>query len=116
MAFVVVMFFLSVGGVLAGFIFAAPFIVCGIICFACKKNVGLWCTWAVYFLFDIYMSYATGIYRGSVLLSLQWTPEMNYMRLAFAWFLVISLVVMIAITVLRFRNGHRVDEKKMKKI
>ena len=51
-----VVFFLSVGGGLAGFIFAAPFIVCGIICFACKKNVGLWCTWVVYFLFDIYGS------------------------------------------------------------
>ena len=53
-------------------------------------------------LFDLYMSYATGISRASVLHTLQWTPEMNYMRLAFAWFAVISLAVMIAVTVVRF--------------
>ena len=116
MAFLVTILLMVAGGGLAGLIFATPFIVCGIICFTCDKNVGLWCTWAAYFLFDIFMSFATGINRANVLHSLRWTPEMNYMRLAFAWFLVISLVVMIAITVPRFRNGHRVDEKKMKKI
>lgn len=115
MAFIAVMFFLIAGGGLAGLIFATPFGVCGIICFACNKNVGLWCTWAVYFMFDIFMSFATGINRSNVLHSLRWTPEMNYMRLAFAWFLVISLTVMIAITVLRFRKCHEADEKKIKK-
>lgn len=115
MAFIAVMFFLIAGGGLAGLIFATPFVICGIICFACNKNVGLWCTWAVYFLFDIFMSFATGINRANVLHSLRWTPEMNYMRLAFAWFLVISLAVMIVITVLRFRKCHEADEKKIKK-
>ena len=115
MAFLVTILFLVAGGGLAGLIFAAPFIVCGIICFACEKNVGLWCVWAVYFLFDIFMSFATGINRANVLHSLRWTPEMNYMRLAFAWFLVISLAVMIVITVLRFRKCHEADEKKIKK-
>ena len=115
MAFLITILLMVAGGGFAGLIFAIPFITCGIICFACKKNVGLWCTWAVYFLFDIFMSYATGIYRANVLHSLRWTQEMNYMRLAFAWFLVISLVVMIAITVLHFQNCHFVDEKKMKK-
>ena len=102
MAFVVVMFFLVAGGGLAGLIFALPFLTCGILCFALKKNVGLWCAWDLYVLFDLYMSYATGISRASVLYSFQWTPEMNYMRLAFAWFAVISLAVMIAVTVVRF--------------
>lgn len=102
MAFLVVMFFLVAGGGLAGFIFALPFLTCGILCFVLKKNVGLWCAWDLYVLFDLYMSYATGISRSSVLYSFQWTPEMNYMRLAFAWFAVISLAVMIAVTVVRF--------------
>lgn len=115
MAFLVTILLLVAGGGLAGLIFATPFIVCGIICFACDKNVGLWCVWAVYFLFDIFMSFATGINRANVLHSLRWTPEMNYMRLAFAWFLVISLAVMIVITVLRFRKCHEADEKKIKK-
>ena len=115
MAFLVTILLMVAGGGLAGLIFATPFIVCGIICFTCDKNVGLWCTWAAYFLFDIFMSFATGINRANVLHSLRWTPEMNYMRLAFAWFLVISLAVMIVITVLRFRKCHEANEKKIKK-
>lgn len=115
MAFFITILFMVAGGGFSGLIFATPFIVCGIICFACKRNIGLWCTWAVYFLFDIFMSYATGINRANVLHSLRWTPEMNYMRLAFAWFLVISLAIMIVITVLRFRKCPSDDVKKLKK-
>ncbi len=112
MAFLVVMFFLVAGGGLAGLIFALPFLTCGILCFALKKNVGLWCAWDLYVLFDIYMAYATGISRASVLYSFQWTPEMNYMRLAFAWFAVISLAVMIIITVVRFGKEPFDTEQK----
>ena len=112
MAFLVVMFFLVAGGGLAGLIFALPFLTCGILCFALKKNVGLWCAWDLYVLFDLYMSYATGISRASVLYSFQWTPEMNYMRLAFAWFAVISLTVMIAVTVVRFGKEPFDTEQK----
>ena len=112
MAFVVVMIFLVAGGGLAGLIFALPFLTCGILCFALKKNVGLWCAWDLYVLFDLYMSYATGISRASVLYSFQWTPEMNYMRLAFAWFAVISLAVMIAVTVVRFGKEPFDTEQK----
>jgi len=112
MAFFVVMFFLVAGGSLGGLIFALPFLTCGILCFVLKKNVGLWCAWAVYVLFDIYMSYATGISRASVLYTFQWTHQMNYARLAFAWFAVISLAVMIAVTVVRF--GKRPFENATK--
>ena len=112
MAFLVVVFFLVAGGGLAGLIFALPFLTCGILCFALKKNVGLWCAWDLYVLFDLYMSYATGISRASVLYSFQWTPEMNYMRLAFAWFAVISLAVMIAVTVVRFGKEPFDTEQK----
>lgn len=112
MAFLVVMFFLVAGGGLAGFIFALPFLTCGILCFVLKKNVGLWCAWDLYVLFDLYMSYATGISRASVLYSFQWTQEMNYMRLAFAWFAVISLAVMIIVTVVRFGKEPFDTEQK----
>ena len=102
MAFLVTILLFVAGGGLAGLIFASPFLVCGIICFAFRKNVGLWCAWAVYVLFDIYVSYAMGISRASVYHTLQWSYEMNYARLGFAWILAISLLVMIAITVIRF--------------
>ena len=58
------------------------------------------------------MSYATGINRASVLLTFQWTHHMNYMRLAFSWFLALSLVVMIAVTVLRFGKKPFASEQK----
>ena len=115
MAFLVTILLFMAGGGLAGLIFASPFLACGIICFACKKNVGLWCAWAVYVLFDIYMSYATGINRASVLHTLQWTHHMNYMRLAFAWILVISLLIMMAITIIRLGNNSEINEQKIKK-
>ena len=112
MSFFVVMFFLIAGGGLAGLIFAMPFLSCGILCFVLKKNVGLWCAWDVYVLFDIYMSYATGISRASVLHTFEWTYQMNYMRLAFAWFAVISLAVMIIVTVVRFGKEPFDTEQK----
>lgn len=112
MAFIVVMLFLVAGGGLAGLIFALPFLTCGILCFVLKKNVGLWCAWDVYVLFDIYMSYATGISRANVFYTFQWTHHLNYMRLAFAWVLVLSLAAMIAVTVVRFGKKSFDDEKK----
>ena len=115
MAFLVTILLFVAGAGLAGLIFASPFLVCGIICFTFRKNVGLWCVWAAYVLFDIYMSYATGINRASVLHTLQWTHHMNYMRLAFAWILVISLLIMMAITIIRLGKNSEINEQKIKK-
>ncbi len=111
MGFLVILFFFVMGAALGGLIFASPFLVCGIICFAFKKNVGLWCAWAVFCLVDIYMIFATGIQRSSVLYTFQWEPHMNYMRLAFAWASLIALAILMGVTVFRFRNGKGKDEK-----
>ena len=113
MGFLVVLFFLVMGAALGGLIFASPFLACGIICFVCKKNVGLWCAWAVFFIVDIYMVFATSIQRSSVLYTLQWEPHMNYMRLAFAWASLIALAILIGVTVARFRIEKSGDEKKV---
>ncbi|MBP3352554.1 MAG: helix-turn-helix domain-containing protein [Lachnospiraceae bacterium] len=112
MGFLVVLFFFVMGAALGGLIFASPFLVCGIICFAFKKNVGLWCAWAVFFLVDIYMIFATGIHRSSVLYTFQWEPHMNYMRLAFAWVSLIALIILIGVTVVRFRIRKYQAEKR----
>ena len=115
MAFLVTILLFAAGAGLPGLLFASPFFVCGIICFAFKKNVGLWCVWAAYVLFDIYMSYATGISRSSIIHTFKWTYHMNYMRLAFAWILAISLLIMMVITVIRFGKYPVVSEQKIKK-
>ena len=101
MGFLVLLFFTAMSAALGGLIFASPFVVCGILCFVLRKNVGLWCAWAVYVMFDIYMSYGTGISRSAVFLTFRWTAQMNYLRLAFAWLLLLILGVIIAVTVIR---------------
>ena len=117
MTFFVVMLFAVAGAGLGGLIFGLPFLVCGILCFVLKKNVGLWCAWAVYVLFDIFMAFATGIRRASVLHTFQWTPQMNYARLAFAWVSVISLAVMITVTVVRFgKEPFDMEQKGRRKL
>ena len=111
MAFFLTVVFLAMGGGVAGFLFSIPFLVCGSICFAFKKNVGLWWTWAVYILIDVYIVLATGIRRSSILLTLKWTTHWNFARLAFAWIMVIGLAVIVAITVMRFRNIKYKNDK-----
>ncbi len=101
-----VLLFLAIGG--GGWLsllFAMPFFLCGIICFAFKKHIGLWCAWAVYFSFDLYMMLATGISRGAVWLTLRWTYEMNYMRLAFAWLLMGLLILLVVTTAIIIRKS-----------
>ena len=111
MGFLVILFFFVMGAALGGLIFASPFLVCGIICFAFKKNAGLWCAWAVFIMVDIYMIFGTGIRRSNILYTLHWEPHMNYLRLAFAWVSAIALAILIGVTVVRFRVKRYADEK-----
>jgi len=92
------------GGLLEGLVFASPFLVCGVICFVARRRAGLWCAWAVSILVDIYLSYGTGIRWQSILYTLQWKPEWNYVRLAMAWGMFADLLALIAATVLCYRR------------
>ncbi len=96
-------------------LFSLPFLTCGILCFTVKKKLALWCAWDIYVLFDMYMSWATGITRESVLYTLMWTEEMNYNRLVFAWILVLCLGALIIVTAIRFRKNPFVSVQQGKK-
>jgi hypothetical protein len=37
-----------VGNLLLGLLIGLPFLLCGLICLLCRKNIGLKCAWAVY--------------------------------------------------------------------
>lgn len=102
------------GSFLGGLFFASPFIACGAICLIFKKNIGLWCAWALFFTVNVYLRYATGISWRLTLLTLNFEPNMNYMRLAFAWIELICFIVMIVITVLRFQNNKLILNKRGK--
>ena len=59
-AVILVFCLLLAGDLLTGLLFASPFLICGIICFAVKRRVGLGCGWAVYLCIDLYLRFATG--------------------------------------------------------
>ena len=92
------------GGVLSGLLFSSPFILCGIVCLVFKRNAGLWCAWALLFAVNLYLRYATGITWRLTRWTLNYEPSMNYMRLAFAWVELTCYVVIVAVTVIRFRK------------
>ena len=116
MSFFALLVFALLGGVLAGIIFSIPFIVCGVICLVFDKNVGLWCTWAVYFLIELYFSYATGINRSLVLYTFLWTADMNYARLILGWLLLLFIIILIGITVIRIGKTSPIKQAESKKV
>ena len=64
LGFLVILLCTVLGGMLAGILYSLPLWVCGVICMVCKKRCGLWCAWAVFFLLDVFLRFATGIVWG----------------------------------------------------
>ena len=97
----------GLGGALSGLLLSSPLILCGIICFVFKKNVGLWCSWAVFFAVDMYLRVATGT-NSSVFLNFQALSLLirggEFLRLLIAFAQLEAIISMILITVLRFRK------------
>ena len=54
------------GGMLAGVLFSFPFWACAAVCFLLNKRIGLWCSWVLFFLLDVYLRFATGISWGGI--------------------------------------------------
>lgn len=92
------------GDGLTGLLFACPFLLCGVICLYTHQRTGLWCAWAVFLCVDLYLRYATGITWTIILYTLQFTPEMNYLRLAFGWGLFLVAILLIVLTVRSYRK------------
>ena len=67
LSLIVTVVLLAAGGGISGLVLSSPLILCGIICFIFKKNIGLWCAWAVFFCVDMYMRLATGTTSALVL-------------------------------------------------
>ena len=67
MAFLLTFGVLLLTGSIGGIIYAIPFILCGIICFAVKKHTGLVCCWTLYTLIDVFIQFFTGSSRAMAL-------------------------------------------------
>ena len=91
-------------GTLVGFLLALPLFACGLICMTVKRRTGLWCAWALYLLTDLYLRYATGLSWTTIFLTLRWTAEMNYIRLAIAWGQALCLLALLLGTLRSYRT------------
>lgn len=113
MAFAAALLLTLMGGMSAGLLFGSPFLLCGIICLLVKKRrTVLVCLWALFFLGDAYLDYATGIRASAVRLTFRWTADMNYFILAMAWVWLFVTLSMVAGTVLVLRKEPRKEEHR----
>lgn len=102
-------------GILSGILFSVPLILCGIVCFIFKRNVGLWCAWAVFLAVDMFLRMATGtsssvIFNFQALLYYIRGGEFIRLLLSFAQFA--AIVSLVSITVLRFLKTP-LEKKKL---
>ena len=93
------------GGAMSALLYSLPFFACAIVCFATRSHVEVWCGWAVFFSYQFYMRYATGISWRNVLFTFRWTYEMNYIRLALAWVEFALMLLLIALTLYAYRKS-----------
>ncbi len=89
---------------LTGLIFAIPFLVCSLICYLSKKDVGFYCLWALVFMADMYIRFGTGLSWATIRLTSQWEPSMNYWRLLIAWVQFAAISALIIYTIVRARK------------
>ena len=90
-------------GALIAILITLPLFVCGTICLTARRRTGLWCAWALYIGFALYMRYATGLVAGNIFRTLSWTVRDNYLRLLFSWIIALLLLTMIACTLYSYR-------------
>ena len=99
----------------AGLIFALPFLVCSLICYCSKKNVGFACAWVLVFLADMYVRLGTGISWATIRLTSQWEYSMNYWRLFIAWVQFAVILSLVIYTIVRAKKVVTEITPKLKK-
>lgn len=96
--------FLLLGGGLFSLLYAAPFLLCALVCFTVRRHVGLWCAWAVFISIDLYLRYATGLDWRQIWLTLRWEKSWNYVRLAIAWVQFLGMLTLLLCTLRAYRG------------
>lgn len=91
-------------GTLAGFILALPLFVCGTICLTVRQRTGLWCAWALYVCFALYMRFAAGVVAGNIFQTFSRLIRLNPMRLAMSWSVALVLLALVACTLRSYRT------------
>ena len=93
------------GDLVAGFLLALPFIICGIICCTCKKRAGLWCAWTVYLLTQVFIRVATGIHTYYLIAFFKGEMELTMNAImAFAELMLTLLLIFFTVWSFRLRS------------
>lgn len=94
-------------------ILSLPLLLCALVCFTVRRHTALWCTWTAAGSVLLYLYYATGISWRLPRLSLIYTPEMNYLRLAMAWAMLLGQLALMCVTVLRLSHKTLVPSRRV---
>ena len=100
----VVVGFFVFGLGLTGLIFSIPFLLCSLVCYVAKKDVGFTCAWILVFIADMYVRLSTGSSWAAIKLTSQWTYSMNYWRLLIAWVQFGVILALVIYTIVRARK------------
>ena len=104
LAILVVLLCTILGGMLAGVLFSLPFWVCGSLCFLFKKRIGLWCSWAVFFMVDVFLHFATGSASGSFLGVLRGVLQGYLNNHVTLWVSLAALLMLLALVICTIRS------------
>ncbi len=104
--------FLLLGGGLFSLLYAAPFLLCALVCFTVRRHVGLWCAWAVFIGIDLYLRYATGLNWTVVRLTFLWEESWNYVRLAISWLQFLGMLTLLLCTLRADRSRQVTPTRK----
>ena len=104
LAILVVLLCTILGGMLAGVLFSLPFWVCGSLCFLFKKRIGLWCSWSVFFMVDVFLHFATGSASGSFLGVLRGVLQGYLNNHVTLWVSLAALLMLLVLVICTIRS------------
>ena len=96
-----------------GCIYALPVLLCGVVCFVCKKDAGFYCAWLVYLLVTGFLSFATAVSSWRVIRhTLQGPYNGNPAIIIIAWVWFAAMIGILVWSVVKFAKRPVVSLKK----
>ena len=87
------------GSMLGGVLFSLPFWACGTVCLLFRQRIGLWCSWVVFAMVDIYLRYATGLSWMNPIALIQHMIRDRNIRWVVSIVLTLLLAILIVCTI-----------------
>ena len=92
------------GSMLGGVLFSLPFWACGTVCLLFRERIGLWCSWTVFAMLDIYLRYATGLSWMNPIALIQHMIRDRNIRWVVSIVLTLLLAILIVCTIRSYRK------------